>query len=337
MALLVVNTFLHYEAAKVGIRRVASDPCITSVADIPKSVHRRAAKLLSKRTIDRRTFDSDNSTASTAVSGHSLRSWCTSCDSDVEDTNLCGSSARSSDGSVENIAVEEPASRTVISLAEACRITADASSAGQIPLEQFELLQRECVRLQRENSNLQQVVAAAAAGDPPARDSCSARTPMPAPSPPSTQARGRVRKSRPSNAQCNGCQTTVMVRNIPNCLTRAMFMQLLTDTDFLQLCDFLYLPIDEKTGVNRGYAFVNLANEVTALRFFQKFEAFNTWSAGSLSLPSSKVCSVNWCVRQGQRANVQYWRKCVTIAKVPETFRPMMSVNGVLQSFTASR
>jgi len=320
-----VNTFLHYEAANVGIRRVASDPCITSVAVIPKSV--RTVELLSKRTID-----SDNSTV---VSCHSLSSWCTSCDSDAEDTNLCGSSARSSDGIVENIAVEEPASRTV--LAAACMITADASSAGQIPLEQFELLQRECVRLQLENSNLQQVVAAAAAGDTPARDSSSARTPMPAPSPPSTQARGRVRKSRRSNAQCNGCQTTVMVRNIPNCLTRAMFMQLLADADFLQLCDFLYLPIDEKTGVNRGYAFVNLANEVTALRFFQKFEAFNTWSAGSLSLPSAKVCRVNWCVRQGQRANVQYWRKCVTIAKVPETFRPMMSVNGVFQSITASQ
>jgi len=329
MALVVVNTFLHYEAAKVGIRRVASDPCITSVADIPKSVHRSTAKLLSKRTID-----SDNSTV---VSSHSLSSWCASCDSDVEDTILCGSSERSSDGSVENIAVEEPASRTVISLAAACMIKADASSAGQIPLEQFELLRRECVRLQRENSNLQQVVAAAAAGDPPVGDSCSARTPMPTPLPPSTRARGRVRGSRPSSAQSGGGQTTVMVRNIPNCLTRAMFMQLLADADFLQLCDFLYLPIDEKTGVNRGYAFVNLADELTALRFFQKFEAFNTWSAGSLSLPSGKVCSVNWCIRQGRQANVQYWRKCVTIAKVPETSRPMMWVNGVFQSFTASR
>lgn len=68
-----------------------------------------------------------------------------------------------------------------------------------------------------------------------------------------------------------GGATTVMLKNIPNRYTQRMFMAELNRAGFLGHYDFLHFPIDPRTLVNRGFAFVNLDSSETARRFFDKF------------------------------------------------------------------
>ncbi|KAK3195397.1 hypothetical protein Dsin_026707 [Dipteronia sinensis] len=89
----------------------------------------------------------------------------------------------------------------------------------------------------------------------------------------------------------DGGNTTVMIRNIPNRLTRDMLMDFLDDhckfenqkaKQLIQIqngdaeaepiivsaFDFLYLPMDFKSGVNKGYAFVNFTDPKAAWKFY---------------------------------------------------------------------
>ncbi|CAN8256912.1 unnamed protein product [Cochlearia groenlandica] len=73
--------------------------------------------------------------------------------------------------------------------------------------------------------------------------------------------------------------TTVMLRNIPNKYTRDMMIDFLDrhceeenkkekDEEFaISAYDFLYLPIDFKRNMNKGYAFVNFTNAEAVSKF----------------------------------------------------------------------
>eukprot|EP00427_Karlodinium_veneficum_P025502 CAMPEP_0169119938 /NCGR_PEP_ID=MMETSP1015-20121227/31832_1 /TAXON_ID=342587 /ORGANISM="Karlodinium micrum, Strain CCMP2283" /LENGTH=141 /DNA_ID=CAMNT_0009182869 /DNA_START=423 /DNA_END=845 /DNA_ORIENTATION=+ len=72
--------------------------------------------------------------------------------------------------------------------------------------------------------------------------------------------------------------TTVMLRNIPNNITRAGLLEILKRNGFPTICmDFLYLPMDFKRDANLGYAFLNLISEQEADRFFRVFQGFEGW------------------------------------------------------------
>ncbi|QCD88619.1 hypothetical protein DEO72_LG3g3169 [Vigna unguiculata] len=76
-------------------------------------------------------------------------------------------------------------------------------------------------------------------------------------------------------------ETTVMIRNIPSKYTRDMLVEFLDshcmkvnlrdkEKDEESCClafDFVYLPIDFKTGMNKGYAFVNFTKPQAAWKF----------------------------------------------------------------------
>ncbi|KAL1324223.1 hypothetical protein HN51_034386 [Arachis hypogaea] len=79
----------------------------------------------------------------------------------------------------------------------------------------------------------------------------------------------------------NGNETTVMIKNIPSRYTRDDMVKFLENhcmvenskveqgfekTDVLAF-DFVYLPIDFKTGFNKGYAFVNFTTSKAAWKF----------------------------------------------------------------------
>merc|ERR1711990_728380 len=53
-----------------------------------------------------------------------------------------------------------------------------------------------------------------------------------------------------------GNRTTVMLRNLPNRYTAAMVLALLDAEGFAGLYDFFYLPVDLKSDVCFGYAFI---------------------------------------------------------------------------------
>lgn len=66
--------------------------------------------------------------------------------------------------------------------------------------------------------------------------------------------------------------TTLMIRNVPNQYHRGMLMQELDTLGFRGKYDFVYLPIDNATFWNVGYAFVNFEDSADALRCMEVME-----------------------------------------------------------------
>jgi len=127
-------------------------------------------------------------------------------------------------------------------------------------------------------------------------------------------------------------RTTLMLRNLPNSYTRAMFLELLNSEGFTGEYDFIYLPIDFARGCNLGYAFVNLVDPSLVPRFRLAFNGFSNWR-----LRTSKICQVTWSDQdQGFRANVKRYRNSpVMHPSVPESYRPCLFANGVQIPFPA--
>jgi len=119
--------------------------------------------------------------------------------------------------------------------------------------------------------------------------------------------------------------TTVMMRNIPNNYTRALLLQLL-DESFYGTYDLVYLPIDFKTGVGLGYAFINFLNPQFAEEFGTQFQDFTGWA-----LLSEKVCEVSWSdMLQGLDDHIERYRNSpVMHESVPDDFKPALFRNGV--------
>ncbi|KAI4297653.1 hypothetical protein L6164_037535 [Bauhinia variegata] len=81
---------------------------------------------------------------------------------------------------------------------------------------------------------------------------------------------------------CDENRTTVMIKNIPSKYTRELLLQFIKhycmeenqrekelkgEEALVSAFDFLYLPIDFKSGLNKGYAFVNFNNPKAAWKF----------------------------------------------------------------------
>jgi len=113
--------------------------------------------------------------------------------------------------------------------------------------------------------------------------------------------------------------TTAMIRNVPNKCTRKQLLDELDRAGLHASYDFVYMPMDQSTGCNVGYAFVNFVNP----------EAFDQCVA-SLSgrrmfqLPSGKKTHKNIIVSpahlQGLESNLKHYRDCA-VAHTPN--RPL--------------
>lgn len=119
--------------------------------------------------------------------------------------------------------------------------------------------------------------------------------------------------------------TTVMLRNLPNDLTRDMLMELLDARGFAGRYDFLYLPVDFSRRAGLGYAFVNMLSDADAQGVRARLEGFKRWR-----VPSGKVCSVGWSnPTQGRRANLERYRNSsVMHDSVPDEFKPVLLADG---------
>ncbi|CAK0842715.1 unnamed protein product [Prorocentrum cordatum] len=124
--------------------------------------------------------------------------------------------------------------------------------------------------------------------------------------------------------------TTIILRNLPCPFLRDNLIALMDAKGFAGFYDFVYLPVDFKTGMGLGYAFVNILTEEVR-RFALAFDGFKDWpryaSGADLSRPrvSAKICAVDMSRTQGLFANVERYRNSPLMSdEVPDRFRPVL-------------
>jgi len=124
--------------------------------------------------------------------------------------------------------------------------------------------------------------------------------------------------------------TTIMMRNIPNNVTREQLLTLVNDEGFQGRYNLLYLPVDLKNKVGLGYAFVNFVSHEDAEAFSQHFRGYKNWN-----MQSDKVCEITWSdALQGLDEHVQRYRDCpVMHESIPDEFKPVLFKDGVRMPF----
>lgn len=125
-------------------------------------------------------------------------------------------------------------------------------------------------------------------------------------------------------------RTTLMLRNLPNDYTRAMLLQLLDTQGYLGHYDFVYLPMDFKTGCSLGYAFINMVTPEDAERLMKHFTGFSNWA-----MPSRKVAEVTWSSpNQGLAVHIDRYRNSnIMHSSVSDDFKPVLFQQGVRVPF----
>lgn len=103
------------------------------------------------------------------------------------------------------------------------------------------------------------------------------------------------RQSRELLSQSRDEHATVMLRNLPNRAKEARLTDHLKNLGFGNSYETIYMPLDRKTGVNKGYAFVRFRDEAMAAEFNKKVE--ETQLPGS---SSSKRLTASFAAYQGR-------------------------------------
>jgi len=132
------------------------------------------------------------------------------------------------------------------------------------------------------------------------------------------------------DAACQEWRTTVMIRNMPNNLTRDMFLELVNSLGLAGTYDFVYLPIDFQSQAGLGYAFINFCTVADAEQCFKVFEGFTNWR-----VPSEKVCTVTWSSpTQGLEQHVERYKNSpVMHQSLPDEWKPVLIQRGTRIQF----
>jgi len=104
-----------------------------------------------------------------------------------------------------------------------------------------------------------------------------------------------------SEMQC----LTIMMRNLPNKYTQKRLGEEIAAAGFDGTYDFLYLPIDQWTNANKGYAFINFVTTEHSSRFKARFEGTQMqW------FNSNKLVTISPASLQGFEANYAHYSGC---------------------------
>jgi len=127
-------------------------------------------------------------------------------------------------------------------------------------------------------------------------------------------------------------RTTVMLKNLPKGLSRAMLLELLDNKGFAKQCNFVYLPVEFTRRSCMGYAFVNFEHPSMVSEFWCAFEGLTDWP-----VPSSKICRVTWSSPlQGLAEHVDRFRNSPLMhTTVPDECRPILLRGGMRVPFPA--
>jgi hypothetical protein len=112
--------------------------------------------------------------------------------------------------------------------------------------------------------------------------------------------------------------TTLMVRNIPTKICQRLFLELICGVFDDGMIDFLYLPLDFKSGKSLGYAFVNFVSEEGLNAFHKEF------SGKRLCRSSSKELAITLAKMQGFEKNYNLFKTSSVMTYAPPEFRPMI-------------
>jgi RNA recognition motif-containing protein len=127
-------------------------------------------------------------------------------------------------------------------------------------------------------------------------------------------------------AQDEDGRTTIMMRDIPNSYCTDRLVELFDFSGFARRYDFVYLPMDFRTDMSLGYAFINFVSNADAQQFMEVFDGFSNWMN-----PSPKVCQVSWAdPNQGLAEHVERYRNSpVMHDNIPDSYKPRLYKNGV--------
>lgn len=116
-------------------------------------------------------------------------------------------------------------------------------------------------------------------------------------------------------------RTTMLLQKIPKKCTRALLEKRLTEGQFMEEIDFLYLPVDLKSKSNVGQCILNFRTEEACTRFSEGFHKKDIKQAFP-GLGGSGLCSVTFAKDQGKDANVLKLQKSTLLmsmlASMPE-------------------
>lgn len=139
---------------------------------------------------------------------------------------------------------------------------------------------------------------------------------------------GPAAGSRPAAAREDEL-TTVVIRGMPQVITRDSFLELLGAQGFEKQYDFVYLPTDFGMQCCFGYAFINLVSPKAAQRFHEVFAGFSEWS-----VPWDFEAEVGWAALQGLDRHVEKYRNSpVMHHSVGDESRPILLKDGVRIDF----
>nr|DAD46928.1 TPA_asm: hypothetical protein HUJ06_016865 [Nelumbo nucifera] len=147
----------------------------------------------------------------------------------------------------------------------------------------------------------------------------------------------------PQPVEGEGAKSTLMIRNIPSKYSRQMLMSFLdehcmkeneklkrpagAEEDSLLAFDFLYLPMDFKRRLNKGYAFVNFTNANAASRLHVSLNKYK-WEV----FKSQKICEIAYAKIQGSDALIKHFQKstfvCDSEDYLPVHFIPARDGSG---------
>ncbi|CAK0806402.1 unnamed protein product [Prorocentrum cordatum] len=116
--------------------------------------------------------------------------------------------------------------------------------------------------------------------------------------------------------------TTAMLRNLPCDFTRSDLLDILDREGFAGAdgYDFVYVPIDFKRKLCKGYSFVNMVAAEHLQRLVKVFNGYNGWSGSS-----TKVCQASMSHTQGLTANIERYRNSPVLCDaVPDIFKPAL-------------
>eukprot|EP00927_Polykrikos_kofoidii_P034224 TRINITY_DN29060_c0_g1_i1.p1 TRINITY_DN29060_c0_g1~~TRINITY_DN29060_c0_g1_i1.p1 ORF type:complete len:546 (-),score=81.17 TRINITY_DN29060_c0_g1_i1:397-1794(-) len=97
--------------------------------------------------------------------------------------------------------------------------------------------------------------------------------------------------------------TTIMLRNLPPCMTQKCLLEEINKSGFAGTFDFCYMPRHFSTGHGKGFAFVNYTSSALATTFIRLWHGSFRFGLTT----SDQPISVTYAVLQGLEANVSKW------------------------------